>query len=208
MESLLEIYQKIKAEIENRIEEFDKVRKYGDNRSFLKELVFCLMTPQSKAKTCAKVADLLFRDDIVFKVSQEELADIIKNVRFRNNKAKYIKEAVKKFDNTDIKKKIESFSSSEEAREWFVKNVKGYGYKEASHFLRNTGFGYGLSILDRHILKNLVEFKVIREMPKSITPGMYRKIEAKMNDFSKDLNIPMHHLDFVLWYKQTKEVFK
>ena len=27
-------------------------------------------------------------------------------------------------------------------------------YKEASHFLRNIGFGENIAILDRHILKN------------------------------------------------------
>jgi len=38
-----------------------------------------------------------------------------------------------------------------EAREWLVNNAIGIGYKEASHFLRNTGVEK-LAILDRHVL--------------------------------------------------------
>ncbi len=208
MEDLDKLYKEIKPTIEERIKEFDNIRERADNRVILKELVFCLMTPQSKAKTCAEVADILFEDGAVFNISEKELSDIIRRVRFRNNKAKYIKEAVKKFNETDIRVKISSFKSAKEARKWLVENIKGFGYKEASHFLRNIGFGYELSILDRHILKNLVAYGVIDKIPKSMTHKQYEAIESKMERFADKLNIPMHHLDFLLWFKQTKEVFK
>jgi N-glycosylase/DNA lyase len=208
MQKLVKLYNEIKDKIESRIKEFDNLRENAENNDFLKELVFCLMTPQSKAKTCAKVADMLFENGAVFRVSEEELADMIRNVRFRNHKAKYIKEAIKKFEELDLKNEITSFATAKEARKWFVDNVKGFGYKEASHFLRNTGFGYELSILDRHILKNLVRYGVIEDIPKTMTPKMYEQIEEKMANFSKNIGIPMHHLDFLLWYKETKEVFK
>ncbi len=208
MKNLIELYNTIKPEIENRIKDFDEIRENADNRTFLKELVFCLMTPQSKAKTCAKVADMLFENDIVFKVSETELSDIIRNVRFRNNKAKYIKEAVKKLEGVDLKAKLNSFEDAKKARKWLIDNIKGFGYKEASHFLRNVGFGYELSILDRHILKNLAAYGVIDELPKSISSKRYEFIESRMGDFASSIGIPMHHLDLLLWYKQTKEVFK
>ena len=93
------------------------------------------------------------------------------------------------------------------AREWLVKNIKGYGYKEASHFLRNIGKGFELAILDRHILKNLVEFNVIDGIP-ALTKKKYYEIEKKMKEFSERIGIPMAYLDFVLWYKQTGRIFK
>ncbi len=86
--------------------------------------------------------------------------------------------------------------------------VKGMGYKEASHFLRNIGFGEELAILDRHILKNLKEFGVIDEIPSSISKKKYMEIESKMKEFSVSANIPIDHLDLVFWYKETGEIFK
>ncbi len=208
MKQLRETYSKIKPQIASRIYEFDKIRHSNKSEFFLRELVFCLLTPQSKAKTCDRVLNEIFKNGFIFTSSQEELAHAINNVRFKNNKSKYIKEALQKLESINLKEKIESFSDIYKARDWLVGNFKGLGYKEASHFLRNTGFGYELAILDRHILKNLVLFNIIDEIPKSLNEKKYKEIEKKMQGFSKKIDIPMHHLDFLLWYKQTKEVFK
>ena len=89
-----------------------------------------------------------------------------------------------------------------------VANIKGLGYKEASHFLRNIGLGGDLAILDRHILKNLALLGVIDEVPASPSKKMYLEIEKKMIDFSREAKIPMSHLDLLLWYKEAGEVFK
>jgi len=80
--------------------------------------------------------------------------------------------------------------------------------KEASHFLRNIGLGKDLAILDRHILKNLKEYGVINEIPKSITKKVYIAIEDKMREFSKRINIPMDELDLLFWSKETGIIFK
>jgi len=89
-----------------------------------------------------------------------------------------------------------------------VQNVKGIGYKEASHFLRNIGFEQNLAILDRHIVRNLQFVGVIKEIPGSLSKGRYFEIEKRMMEFSKAVQIPMSHLDLVLWYKETGEIFK
>ena len=85
-----------------------------------------------------------------------------------------------------IQGNIKSIKNSRELRDFLVKNVKGYGYKEASHFLRNIGYK-NLAILDRHILKNLLKYKVISEIPKSLTPKKYFEIENKFLDFSEKI---------------------
>ena len=93
-------------------------------------------------------------------------------------------------------------------RDWLVSNVDGIGYKEASHFLRNIGFTDEITILDRHILKNLSLYGVIEEVPGSLSKKRYLDIEKSMIRFSEMLNIPVSHLDFILWFKETGDVFK
>ena len=47
-----------------------------------------------------------------------------------------------------------------------TRRIKGLGYKEASHFLRNIGFP-GYAILDKHILNSLREMGVIGKRMRS-----------------------------------------
>ena len=91
---------------------------------------------------------------------------------------------------------------------WLVKKIKGIGYKEASHFLRNIGFSDEVAILDRHILKNIKKLGVIKEIPKTITPKKYLEIEKKIEKYCKKIEIPMDHFDLLLWYLEAGEVFK
>jgi len=203
------IYQEIRPTIEKRIQEFEEVWDEGDERVF-DEMVFCLFTPQSKAKVCWDTVQDLKEDDLLLEGQQDTISDEIKRVRFRNNKAGYLVEARSKFieDDKFIKEKISEFEDQKKARGWIVDNVKGLGYKEASHFLRNIGKGENLAILDRHILRNLVKLGVIDEIPKTLTKKRYLDIEKKMKEFAEEIGIPLGHLDLVLWYKETGEVFK
>ncbi len=94
-------------------------------------------------------------------------------------------------------------------REWFVENIKGFGYKEASHFLRNIGLGKDIAILDRHILKNLKKYGVIDKIPSSLgSRRVYLEIEEKMKGFSKKTGIPLEDMDLLFWSLQTGFVFK
>ena len=72
-------------------------------------------------------------------MTEKQLAKKLKNLghRFPNARARYIVEARKQ---KNLIKKILNQKNEQETREWLVKNIKGIGYKEASHFLRNTGF--------------------------------------------------------------------
>ena len=110
-----------------------------------------------------------------------------------------------KLDSKNILKEIGDVF---EKRNWILKNIKGMGLKEAAHVLRNLGYGRYLAILDRHVLKNLMELGVIKEIPKTLTPKIYFEIEEKMKEYSKYVNIPMDALDLVFWSQQAGEVFK
>ena len=89
-----------------------------------------------------------------------------------------------------------------------VKEVNGFGYKEASHFLRNIGFYEDVAILDRHILRNIVRFGIIKEIPKTINKKTYIEIEDKMKNYCKKHKINFAELDLIFWSNETGEVFK
>ena len=206
---ILSLYKKIKPEITKRISEFRKIWKEADNDALFTELSFCLFTPQSSARQCWKAVNILLEKNLLFDGHWEEIAQEINIVRFRNNKAKYLVEARGRFLCGDgIRECLDLHADARERRNWLARNVKGMGYKEASHFLRNIGLGQNLAILDRHILKNMKLLGVIDKIPDTITGKIYLELEEKLEAYSKEAGIPMEHLDFVLWYKEAGEVFK
>lgn len=213
IKELQEIYKRIENDIRKRLQEFKRIWKEGNDRKIFMELAFCLLTPQSKAKVCWKAVERLAEKGVLFQGSAEEILEELNGIRFKDKKALYIVEVRKKFlDKGDIKIKnlLEKLLSNGVffTREWIVENIKGLGYKEASHFLRNLGFGEDIAILDRHVLKNLKILGVIEEFPKSLSKRKYLTIENEMRKFSKYVGIPLDHMDLILWYKETGEIFK
>ena len=198
---LKELYSRYKNEFKERIKEFKKRKRKKD---ILKEFIFCLLTPQSKAIECWRAVERIFEGDCLN--NKEKLLKCLAGVRFRRKKADYILCNIFPFG--QMRKYIQREKDVFKLREYLVKNVKGYGYKEASHFLRNIGKGKELAILDTHILKNLKEYGVIDEIPKDLTKKKYIGIEEKMKRFSKDINIPMEELDLLFWAKETGKIFK
>lgn len=208
VEELMQIYSPIKPQIEARLTDFRHIWETASDEELFKELAFCLLTPQSKAKTCWKAVQRLDRKCMMTETVPARISEELVGVRFNHRKGEYICLAKNMFSSRSLRATLTSFTNPAAAREWLVENVKGLGYKEASHFLRNIGLGEDLSILDRHILKNLALLGVIKEVPSSPTKKMYLEIERKMIAFSKESKIPMGHLDLLLWYKEAGEVFK
>ena len=153
---------------------------------------------------------MMQKKDILLNGTKEEINKELQKVRFKNKKTEYIFEARNKFfrDGNSIYDNIKKIKHPQKLREYLVKNVKGLGWKEASHFLRNIGLGGNIAILDRHIIRNLIKLGVIKEYPKNLSEKKYKEIEEIMKDLSKDLGICMDTLDHVFWAKETGEVFK
>ena len=208
LECLLNSYEKRKHDIKKRLREFKEVFSEMDERIFA-ELCFCICTPQSRARLCNKAISGLERSGVLFTGDYEKVLSFLRGVRFPENKARYIIGARRFFtkDGT-IKIKERLTGSPTDIRRWLAENVKGIGYKEASHFLRNVGLGENLAILDRHILKNLKKYGVIDEISKSLTRKKYLEIEKKMLEFSRKINIPLAELDLLFWSEETGEIFK
>ncbi len=209
-EEILRLYEEIKNTIISRINDFKKVWAKASNEELFIELAFCLFTPQSSARQCWKAVNILIEKNLLFQGRWEDISAEINIVRFRNNKSKYLVEARDRFisGSDDIRARLCESADQYERRAWLVKNIKGMGFKEAGHYMRNIGIGEDLAILDRHILKNMKLLGVIDEVPGSLPPLVYRELENRLQSYSKSIGIPMDHLDFVLWYKEAGEVFK
>jgi N-glycosylase/DNA lyase len=178
-----------------------KNKSSGD---WFSELCFCILTANSRADSAMRIQNQVGPTGFL-KSPKENIAHVIKSNkhRFHNNKAKYIVEA-RKFEHI---KAIISKLSEIEAREFLVENVKGLGYKEASHFLRNTG-SKELAILDRHILNLMVENNYLEEKPKTLTKKNYLEIEEKFNSLARELKMASSELDLYMWYLKTNKVLK
>ncbi len=196
------IDKKVMQEIEKRLAEFSSF-KDKNNEDWFSELCFCILTANSKATTGIAIQGELGFNGFT-KNSQEEISSSIRKNkhRFHNNKSKYIV-AARKYLNI---KEILKGKSEIEAREWLVNNVKGLGYKEASHFLRNTG-SENIAILDRHILSLMKEHNII-EKPKTLTKKSYLEIEEKFNKLASEIKMTPAKLDLCMWYLKTGRVLK
>ena len=207
--SLYNKYLVKKPAIESRLQEFKNVFAKADDNELFAELAFCLCTPQSRARNAWRSIETMKQNGSLYKGTADEMLKWMAGVRFNNNKSKYIYATREKLkQNGEIKLKGKINDDVIMTREWLVSNVKGFGYKEASHFLRNIGFGENIAILDRHILKHMVNNNVIPEIPKSITPKVYKELEKKFIEFSNSVNIPPSHLDLLFWSEEAGEIFK
>ncbi|TAL47683.1 N-glycosylase/DNA lyase [archaeon] len=206
-DELVRKFQSKDAQIRSRLEEFRGMMKESDQRIFA-ELAFCLCTPQSKATSCWSAVTSLVENGLLFTGTENQIRPFLNAIRFGENKSRYIVQARKIFSG-GIKKKLLSMPDPVQLRDWLAENVMGLGLKESSHFLRNVGLSDNkVAILDRHILKNLVKYGVIAEIPKSLTEKRYREIEQKMKDFAQEIGITLDELDLLFWSEETGIVFK
>jgi len=209
MDELLECIkhtdQKVRKEIERRWEEFKGMRN-ADEREWFSELCFCILTANTSAEMGIRVQNALGYEGFAH-TPPEELPCKLKEAgsRFYNTRAKYIIGA-RKFDGM-LKKKILGYEDPRDAREWLVKNIKGLGYKEASHFLRNVGAGDNLAIVDLHILRMLNKYGIVN-VKKPITKKKYVEIEKVLNQLAEKSKMPMGKLDLYLWYLSSGKVLK
>ena len=132
--------------------------------------------------------------------------------RFPNARPEYIvitRNYLQRSFSMRLRERLESFRVASERRDWLAQDprIKGLGYKEASHFLRNVGFkGYG--ILDKHVVQCLAEMGVIKSAMPPTNRKNYLETEARMREFAKQVGIDFDELDLVLWSMKTGEVLK
>jgi N-glycosylase/DNA lyase len=204
-------YSAKKPLIVRRLAEFRTVYDKGD-RAIFEELCFCILTAGSSAKMGMRTISAL--KDILRTGSEKELQQRahLHRVRFWRLRPSYIyhtREYLDEVCGLKLKRLIASFDGRHALRDFFAQNkdVKGLGYKEASHFLRNIGFP-GYAILDKHILNSLREMGVISTRMRSTNRSGYIAIEKKVEQFAEEIGIDMDHLDLLLWSRKTGEILK
>jgi N-glycosylase/DNA lyase len=204
-------YRAKKPVIVKRLAEFRGVYKKGD-RAIFEELCYCILTAGSSAKmgmrTVAALKDLLHTGGELELQSRAEAH----RVRFWRLRPSYIvqtREYLNKACGMKLRELLESFESRDARRDYFAQNksIKGLGYKEASHFLRNIGFP-GYAILDKHIVNSLRELGVIGKKARPTGRAGYLAIEKKLEQFAEEIGIDMDHLDLLLWSRKTGEILK
>lgn len=207
MNTLLKDIHKLKNStvhhrINKRIQEFKSVDTHSSDDLF-KELCFCLLTANFSAERAISIHAQLHNSFCTD--SKETIAKKLKasEYRFPKTRAAYISECTKQ--KKQLQKTITSLDG-EERREWLVRNIKGLGYKESSHFLRNIGYD-DYAIIDSHILDLLKRNNLITP-PKTLTRKKYLEIEAILRTIATRTDLTLAELDMYLWYMETGKILK
>lgn len=194
---------KIKNLVDTRLREFKEIGD-GSSDEIFDELCFCILTANFNAERSMKIQRQI--GDRFLSFSESDLAKKLRELghRFPNTRAKYVVDARK--HKNSLKDIVKTFNDDNELREWIVKNVKGIGYKEASHFLRNIGCT-SFAIIDFHIIDVLAKHNII-ERPKVLTKRKYLEIEDLLREIAGESNVNLAELDLYLWYMETGKILK
>ena len=197
---------KIKNLVDERVSEFLEMHK-ADSQKWFTELVYCILTANSSAERGQLCVDGLDKYDYILNGDLSEVSSELRHYghRFAVKRAEYIIEARKYSKN--LKNIVQSFKTSSEARIWLSENISGLGFKESSHFLRNVGY-LELAILDRHVISNMVEFRLIMPEKSSLTKKRYLEYEKILKRVAARINMHVGELDLYLWYRKTGKVLK
>jgi len=213
VERVIATHRARRKEIRNRLGEFQEVWRKGSDARLWEELAYCIFTAGASAKMGLRSVEALRPLLRSGQQGQMTRALIAAGAhRFPNARPAYVvvtRDYLEESFSMRLRERLLSFKDPIELRDWLAKDprVKGLGYKESSHFLRNIGFkGYG--ILDKHIVRCLCELNVIDSPKPPTTRGRYLETEDKMRRFAADTGIDFDELDLLLWSTKTGEILK
>lgn len=188
--------------INERVIDFINMGKSRNDSLFI-ELCFCILTANTSAEMGIKTQRTIMNGFIEY--PEEKLRDELRAAKYRfyNKRAAYIVNA------RHIRKNIKKLIAENDhfsLREYLVNNVKGVGYKEASHFLRNIGI-FDFAILDKHILKLMKDYGYINDI-KLTTRKDYLEKEKIFNSIASVYGLMPGILDLYLWQMATGKILK
>ncbi len=200
------------AAIRARLAEFAEIGRDADDARLFEELVFCIFTAGASARmglnSIERVRPHLLRGN--HRRLMNLLAGAHRYPRARSGYIVHTRKYLKVDCGLRLREKLASFSNDVDARrDFFARNpgIKGIGYKEASHYLRNIGYS-GYAILDKHILRTLHECGVIDSPNPPATKKKYLDVEESMRKFAREIKIDFDELDLLLWSNKTGEILK
>lgn len=175
--------------------------------------MFCIFTAGASARMGLKSIEAV--RPLLNKGHQQQMTEALKSTgahRFPVARPGYIvstREFLREHCGMRLRKTLVAFSNPLERRDWLAQEsrIKGLGFKESSHFLRNIGFkGYG--ILDKHVIRCLVDLGVVDTAKPPATRSRYLEVEEKLQRLARDIRIDFDELDLVLWSMKTGEILK
>ena len=202
-----------KKEIQARLSEFREVWQHGSDERLWEELVFCIFTAGASARMGFTAVDAV--RPLLARGGRREMTRALRKAgahRFPVERPGYIvvtRDYLREHCNLELRRKLESFRNPIERRDWLAqeKRIKGLGYKESSHFLRNIGIR-GYAILDKHVMSCLHDLQIVENAKPPATRARYLEVEEKLKLVARDLKIDFDELDLVLWSMKTGEVLK
>jgi N-glycosylase/DNA lyase len=213
VERVVATHRARRKEIRKRLGEFDEVWRKGSDARLWEELVYCIFTAGASARmgldSVAAVRPLLLEGEAKAMTKALKAAGAH---RFPVARPQYIvvtRDYFRAHCGMALRKHLRSFRDPFERRDWLAqeKQVKGLGYKEASHFLRNVGVK-GHAILDKHVMRCLAEVGVVDSANPPQTRKKYLEVEQELIRFAKDIRVDFDELDLVLWSMKTGEILK
>jgi N-glycosylase/DNA lyase len=202
-----------RKEIRARLEQFRNVWRQGSDEQIWEELVYCIFTAGASARmgfSAVEAVRPFLRDG-----GREEMTLALRSAgahRFPVERPGYIvitRDYLREHCNMALREKLQSFPDPLERRDWLAteKRIKGLGYKESSHFLRNIGL-LGHAILDKHVMSCLADLEVVETSKPPATRARYLDTEERLRSFAREIRIDFDELDLVLWSMKTGEVLK
>lgn len=200
-DKVLEHYENVREDAEKRLKEFQTVNKQ-DEEALFEELTFCVFAANSSADMAEKAVRLL--KPVLHTGNKQKYVERVQGkVRFHTVRSKYLAENHTYTQKEPLKELIQSKTP----RKKLIKNLKGIGMKEASHFLRNTGHR-GYAILDKHIRKTGKQISIFEDKTYPNTYTKYVEKEQKMKEWCETHNLNIDVLDLALWSFNTGNIKK
>jgi N-glycosylase/DNA lyase len=212
IDELQKSYCEKRAAIRARLDEFTTVWRKGDDARLFEELVFCIFTAGASARMGLNSIERV-RPYLQTGNHRKLVLALSGAHRYPVARSGYIihtRDYLRRECNLRLRERLESFGQETDARrDFFAANpgIKGIGYKEASHFLRNIGYR-GYAILDKHILRTLHECGVLDSPYPPTTKKKYLATEEQMRKFAIEIKINFDELDLLLWSNKTGEILK
>ncbi|HWQ34213.1 MAG TPA: N-glycosylase/DNA lyase [Blastocatellia bacterium] len=212
IEKLQQSYREKRPAIRARLAEFAALRREADDALLFEELVYCILTAGASARMGLNSVERV-RPHLLTGGHEKLEAALVGGHRYPRARAGYIvstRDYLQQQCGLRMRELLDSFGRNAEARrDFFAANrgIKGIGYKEASHFLRNIGYR-GYAILDKHILRTLHECGVLESPVPPATKKKYLATEERMRKFAAELRIDFDELDLLLWSGKTGEILK
>ena len=202
-----------KKEIRKRLDQFNRIWRNGSDEQLWEELVYCIFTAGASARMGFRAVDAV--RPFLLTGEREEMTVALKTAgahRFPVERPGYIvitRNYLRRHCGMKLRRQLESFSDLVERRDWLAreKQIKGLGYKESSHFLRNIGMK-GYAILDKHVMNCMADLQIVDSPKPPATRARYLETEDKLRQFARDIRIDFDELDLVLWSMKTGEVLK